>query len=157
MVGRKWFWIIHLLISGGAALCIVGGVGDNTNTPSTKLKAGIIVYVVSFMAVTILYAIAVSQRLLVPRVEQRTFLAVGIALPFVAVRLLYSVLADFSYNHDFSAIGGNVGILVGMATVEEFVVVLDYVILGYTLQTIAKQEQTQQMSNWKPLASPRAV
>lgn len=65
----------------------------------------------------------------------------AIAWPFIAVRLVYSILATFLNDDTFSVVGGNVAVRVGMAVVEEFVVVIDYLILGYSLQKLEPEQQ----------------
>lgn len=57
-------------------------------------------------------------------------LAVLVALPLIAVRLIYSILTVFLHNHDFSIIHGSVAIWAVMAVLEEIVVVLVYVTVG---------------------------
>lgn len=104
-----------------------------------------------------MYGIAASQRQIVPQREQRLFLAVGIALPLIAVRLLYSIIAECGHNHDFSPVGGSTGIRVGMSIVEEFLVVLAYVAIGYTLQKVQEQERVERFASHKPLAPPQQV
>ena len=129
------------MITGATILCIAGGVGDIISTPFTKLKVGVLVYVASFAAVTIMYAITTSQRRYLPKSESRIFLAIGIALPLILVRLAYSITSVFGHDRNFSPVGGSVGVRVGISIVEEFLVVLVYVVLGYTLQAIESGHQ----------------
>lgn len=62
--------------------------------------------------------------------QKRLFLGIFIALPLIAVRLLYSLITDFGNNPKFSLIDGDAGVQLGMATIEEFIVVCMYTILG---------------------------
>lgn len=66
------------------------------------------------------------------RSQTRIFVCVLIALPLIAVRLLYSVIGDFSNNpnNQFSIINGSPKIQLAMATIEELLVVLIFAILG---------------------------
>jgi len=68
-----------------------------------------------------------------PAGERRILLAVLAALPFIAVRLLYSILSNFSNNTTFSLVNGNAFVQLAMATAEELVVVVIYTIMGLTL------------------------
>lgn len=67
--------------------------------------------------------------------------AVGLALPFVFVRLLYQILAVFVHQGAFARIGGSVWVRVFMAVVEEFVVVAVYLFLGFQLDRLKASEQ----------------
>lgn len=156
-MGRIWYWIIHSAITAAAALCIAGGVSNESFDPSTEIKAGVLVYLGSFVAVAALFGVVATQRQLVPRRESRLFLAVGIALPLIAVRVLYSIIVEFGNDKNFSPVGGSVGILVGMSIVEEMIVAIVYVIVGYTLQKVKEQELVERVANNEPLTPRRAV
>lgn len=62
--------------------------------------------------------------------QSRLFFAVLLAIPLIAVRLLYSLISDFGNSPRFSLIDGDVKIQLVMATIEEFIIVLMYTILG---------------------------
>jgi hypothetical protein len=150
--GTKKFWAVHSLITLAAILCIAGGAGNTSGKPSDTIKAGILVYVAAFVIITLFFILVVRHWSIVPVVERRIFLAIAAAWPLLLVRLLYSVIAEFGHSHEFSIFGGNVGIRVGMATVEEILVVLDYVVLGLVLQRMVKGAQPQlpgPSRNWK--------
>lgn len=91
-----------------------------------------------------------SYRHLVPKQERRIPVAVALAIPFITVRLAYSVLAVFLHDHLFSVVGGSVAVRVGMATVEEFIVVIDYLVLGFSLKKLEIGEQGELATRqWK--------
>jgi hypothetical protein len=52
----------------------------------------------------------------------------------LAVRLLWSILATFSNNSDFSLTGGKPLIQLFMAIVEEFIIVCSYTFVGLTIE-----------------------
>ena len=62
--------------------------------------------------------------------EKRILFAVTASLPFLAVRLLYSILTDFAVSSNFSIFNGNVTVQLCMAIIEEFIVVVIYLIVG---------------------------
>jgi hypothetical protein len=64
--------------------------------------------------------------------QRRIFLCILLALPLIAVRLLYSLIGtlESNPNNQFSIIYGSSSIQLGMATIEEFIIVLVYAILG---------------------------
>ena len=62
--------------------------------------------------------------------QKRIIGVVLMALPLIACRLLYSLISGFSHDRRFSLVSGDVTIRLCMATIEEFLVVLMYTILG---------------------------
>jgi hypothetical protein len=68
-----------------------------------------------------------------PREEKRIYFAVLAALPFIAVRLLWSILSVFADNASFSINSPKPLIQLFMATIEEFIVVIFYTGVGLTV------------------------
>lgn len=66
------------------------------------------------------------------RSQTRIFICVLVTLPLIAVRLLYSLIGDFSNdpNNQFSIINGSPKIQLAMATIEELLVALLFSLLG---------------------------
>ncbi|KAL7783890.1 hypothetical protein V8C37DRAFT_396542 [Trichoderma ceciliae] len=142
----KQFRLIQLLVTVGLILSIVGGTSGSSSSdgniePATTSKVGIILYIVAFAAMIYILFISSSYKTIVPKQERQIILAVGIAVPFILTRLIYSVLAIFLNNHTFSVLGGDIGVRVAMAVIEEFVVTFDYVLLGFTLHKLDADEQ----------------
>jgi len=73
--------------------------------------------------------------------ERFVAFAIVAACPFIAIRLLYSILAVFVHNHWFSTLNGSVGVRVGMATVEEYIVVIIYISIGFVLQKLTEEQR----------------
>lgn len=78
--------------------------------------------------------------------QTRIYLEVMLALPLIAVRLLYSLISDFGNNSQFSLLGGNETIRLFMASIEEFLVVIMYAILGV---------MTPRLTSTQPVGSTR--
>ncbi|KAF2423793.1 hypothetical protein EJ08DRAFT_423000 [Tothia fuscella] len=140
------FRLIQIVISVGLILSIVGGTNLNTNSDGsvkigTESKVGIILYIVAFVACIVVCLLSLPQLSWVPKEERKISIAVLLAFPFIGIRLLYSVLAVFLHNHNFSIYNGSVGVHVGMAVVEEFIVVFIYIFLGFKLSKLALSEQ----------------
>ena len=72
---------------------------------------------------------AMSLREL-PMGEKRIVYAVLAALPLIAVRLLYSLLADFANNSTFNILFGNATVQLCMAIIEEMIVVVFFLVAG---------------------------
>lgn len=131
----RHFRIIQLVLLVGMVLAIVGGTNVSIDAdgiyeiPSTS-KIGVILYVVGFVGITFVFALSVRQGSIVPSKEHRVPIAITLALPFIFARLIYSVLSVFLHNHLFSVATGSIPVRIGMAVIEEFVVVAVYAILG---------------------------
>lgn len=85
----------------------------------------------------------------IPSGEKRILFGVLLALPFIFVRILYSVLADFVNNSTFRLIDGNPTAQLCMSIVEEMVVAVVYIATGLTADSMrddvgVKDQQLQQ-------------
>jgi hypothetical protein len=119
-------------------LAIVGGI-DESNDSASEIATGKKLTKVAIIIFLIIYILLVSLTIITmkdvgnaPRGEKRIYFAVIGAIPLLAVRLLWSILATFSNNADFSIFSGKPLIQLFMATVEEFVIVVFFTIAGIT-------------------------
>jgi len=151
----KHFRLIQVLISVGLILSIAGGTSGSVSSDDqvhvvTTTKVAIVLYVVAFIAIIFVLFMSMTSASIVPYNERRTSLAVLAALPFIAARLLYSTLSVFVHNHWFNIVNGSVAVRVAMAVVEEFIVVIIYLILGFTLEKLEVTQQGPILSRpWK--------
>lgn len=146
----RHFRIIQLVLTLGIILSIVGGTSivpsaNGSYTLPTSSKVGVILYIVGFTAILFMLLVSVPRRAVVPSKERHVPIVIFLALPFIAVRLLYSILSVFVHDHLFSIATGSVAVNIGMSVIEEFVVVGMYVLLGvwlekaYTVPTVAER------------------
>lgn len=137
--------LVELLMLVSLILGIVGGTNAShsyTTTgkwiPGTESKISEILSIVAFMSlliITILTSFSISHA---ENGEKRILLAVALALPFLSVRLLYSVLSTFvTHSSQFNSFTGSVTILLCMATLEEVVIVALYLAIGLTLKVLS--------------------
>ena len=119
-------------------LCIVGGI-DETHTDHSDIstgkkytKIGIAIFLIVYLLLSALVIITMKDVGNAPRGEKRIYFAVLAALPFLAVRLLYSLLAAFSNSSTFSIQGGKPLVQLFMAILEEFIIVVMYTLAGIT-------------------------
>lgn len=128
--------LLHLPALIALILAISGGTDQASSNISdhasgkTKTRVAIILFLAIYVAACTLWTITVRDIGLMVSSQNRIFFCVLLALPFIAVRILYSLISDFGSNHQFSLVDGDVRIQLAMATLEEFVVVLMYTILG---------------------------
>ena len=150
LVTPRHIQLIELVTTVGFILGIVGGYNAGTDygdtghyVVSSETKGAIALFIVAFAAIL---AITVS---LIPAVsaaeagERRILLAVGISLPFLLVRILYSAIETFANPPKFSLLGGSDTVLLCMALLEEAIVVALYEAFGLTLKRIPKRAEGQ--------------
>ncbi|KAH8801681.1 hypothetical protein F5884DRAFT_524141 [Xylogone sp. PMI_703] len=147
-VDQRLLRLIQTVIIVALVLGIVGGVNAGNNFQKTGRfqtgsvsKAGSALFIVSFVAVvaaTVLLATSISHA---EAGEKRLILAVGLSLPLLLVRLIYSCLSTFTHRQTFNQLAGNVTVLLCMAILEEFIVVLIYEGTGLTLKKLDKDER----------------
>jgi uncharacterized membrane protein len=142
---------LQLFVIVGMILSIVGGTQAKITTTgfevTTPTKIGIPMYIAGFVTAVAILIMACTRLDTVPKGERRLALGAALATPFIAVRLVFSALVVFVHNDTFSIVGGSVGVYVGMAIVEEFIVVVIYVTLGWLLERtpyVAKQGETEE-------------
>lgn len=124
-------------------LAIVGGT-DEADTDAKDISNGkkymkiaIILFLCIYVLLCALAIFTMKDVGNAPRGEKRIYFAVLGALPLLAVRLLYSTLAAFVNNKDFSIFDGKPLIQLFMATIEEFLIVCLYTLVGLTSNKIA--------------------
>lgn len=146
-VGTRVLNGIQLVITVGLILGIVGGVNasDNLETtgkysPGTLSKAGSALFIVSYVAIviaTIFVSFSVKHA---AQGEKRILAAVALSLPFLLVRLVYSILSTFAHNKNFNLISGSTTILLCVAFIEEFIIVIIFEGVGLTLPQVTEPE-----------------
>lgn len=119
-------------------LCVIGGTDEadssqsEINTGKKLTKIGIVMFVCVYILLTSLVIVTMKDVGNAMRGEKRVYFAVLCALPFIAVRLLWSCLSAFSHDSAFSLTSGKPLIQLFIATIEEFVVVCLYTLAGLT-------------------------
>jgi hypothetical protein len=158
-ISHRIFKFIELVILVGLILGIVGGVNAgndfvNTGTfvPGTLNKVGTALFIACYVAIvlsTILISFSIQHA---THGEKRILLAVAISLPFLLVRLVYSIMSTLVRNNQFNLLDGSVTILLCVAFIEEFVVVVIYEGTGLTLQKLPKESEFNDAPlNYAPL------
>ena len=104
-------------------------------------RVAIILYIVAYTALALVLLLSAPQTSVVPRKERRVPVAVVLALPLILVRLVYSACSIFLHDHLFNLVNGSVVVLVVMAVVEEFVVVVIFLTLGFLVERLDNTNQ----------------
>lgn len=139
------FRLLQLLIVVGLILCIVGGTSSTSSTgayqPQTETKVGVVLYVISFIALAAIAGVTAAKLSNAPSQDKRLVWAVLIALPFIFVRLVYSLISVYAKNRHFNLITGSVAIKVVMSVLEEMAVVILYLVIGWKTDSLAAADR----------------
>jgi len=117
-------------------ICIVGGIKSTSSDSSdqtqgkTMLKAGIIIFLIIYLILCVLASYTAMEFSKIPSGEKRILAAVLVTLPFVLPRLLWSLLAYFSHITTFNVVEGSIVVRSVMSTLEEFLVIIMYTVVG---------------------------
>jgi hypothetical protein len=98
---------------------------------------GIVLYVVAYVALVLVTLITAPKLLQGVNTPKRIMLAVILALPLILVRLIFSLLVVFHHGYDFNTVSGSVVVWALMAVMEEILVVLIYLFVGWTSEAVA--------------------
>lgn len=152
------FRIIQLMLWLGLILGIVGGTtiqytphGSGQGVaPSPTSQASVTLYIVAFLATAAFLGVSYGSiaKLEVPFENRRVVIGVAAAQPFLLVRILYSAISVFSRNPLFSIVGGDFGIYLGMAFIDEIVVVVTFLTLGFLLREVQAGEEEDGDTRW---------
>ena len=144
-ISTRLFKLVELIIMVGLILGIVGGVNASNDyvktgifIPSSLNKAGTSLFIVSYIAIvisTILLSFSVSHA---SHGEKRILFAVALSLPFLLVRLVYSIISTFTKNKNFNLMTGSITILLCVAFIEELIIAILFEGVGLTLSQIPK-------------------
>ena len=144
---HRFFRLLMLPILVALILSIVGGTDVYSSDASTVqsgrtlIKAAIMLYLVGFGALVAITALAFANYGSISKGEKHILLAVGLSIPFIAIRLVYSIVSDFdTSNATFNPVTGNVIVRAFMTILEEFIVVILFIGAGLLAPTIARSE-----------------
>ena len=126
----------------GLIMSIVGGTSSISSTGVYKVQTtsevGIGLYCAAYVALVLITGFTISKVSHIQSTDNRLVWAVIIALPLILVRLIYSLLVVFHHSHDFNLISGSVIILACMSVIEEILVVLLYLLVGWMTEAPRK-------------------
>ncbi|TAQ90620.1 hypothetical protein B7494_g1031 [Chlorociboria aeruginascens] len=129
-------------------LGIVGGVDAGNNysktgvyQPQALSKASTVLFIIAYITT------AVATLLLSPSIshaeqgEKRVLLAVAVSLPFLLVRLVYSIMVTFTHLKVFNQITGNATVLLCVSLIPEFIITVITEATSLTLRVKSKEER----------------
>ncbi|KAI1281388.1 hypothetical protein F5Y07DRAFT_354554 [Xylaria sp. FL0933] len=140
--------LAQLLVLVGVILGIYGGTtaGDNYAKTgqyevSTYTQAGSALTIAGFGIVVIATALLGINLSYLEAGEKRVVLAVALSLPFLLIRVIYSALGTFQSQSEFSSLTGNVNYFIGLAVIEEFIIIIIIEGLGLTFSVRPKTDE----------------
>lgn len=140
--------IFLTILAVALILGIVGGVQagrDYSNsgryTPSILSKVSSVLYTIGYAIIVAMVAVAYFKISHIGAGEKRLLFAILASLPFLLVRLVYSLLVTFGHNKNFNVVTGSVTAVLCVAFVEEFIVTVIYEAAGLLLSETANEMQ----------------
>ena len=160
-IPQRTFDFLILPSTVALILAIVGGSnqfsssGSQSNSSQNLTHAAIVIFIVMFVVQSIITIFTFRNLQVVSQGDKRILIAVALSIPFLLVRLIYSLLATFDTSSStFSLTAGSVIVEGFMSVLEEFVVVILYLAAGATAPKLAKgnlqQEQWSEPSGTVP-------
>jgi hypothetical protein len=150
---KVWMlYIIYAAVVLGLILGIVGGIDAGNSFeqsaqhlfhPGSLNKAGSIILITCYVAIVVITALISIFKSHIEPGENRLYLAVVLALPFLLVRLVYTGFSTFSYNPKFNILDGNTTIFICMALIEELIIIIIFEVTGLTLRRQIKEEHLE--------------
>jgi hypothetical protein len=131
--------IVHTPAVVALILCIVGATSAPTPEQidaQTTVHVGIVLYLVVLIMLTMLAVGALIGHREIEDGEPRIVVAVLCALPFIFIRLLYSLLSVFSGSSKFNILTGSQTITLFMSVLPEMVVAIIYIATGLKLKAV---------------------
>ncbi|KAI9747203.1 MAG: Phosphotransferase enzyme, partial [Chaenotheca gracillima] len=130
---------IQLLVIVGLALALVGGFHSGsdyehtgTYSPQTISKVATVLFIVSLLAIGVVTHLT-SRKLFAmgSNSDKPLMLAVIASLPFLLVRLVYSILTNFVNKPQYNTLDGSVTVWVCVSVIEEMITCLIYETAGF--------------------------
>ncbi|KAG9314699.1 hypothetical protein JVU11DRAFT_5506 [Chiua virens] len=160
------FKILHLVGIAALVLMILGITSSNSgSTAETERRVGVLLFAGLYIALIAVTALQWGIRYQLMKFRKQLLIVVSTALPFLAVRTLYSILSTFSSSSftgssdsnsalaKFNMFTGSWQIYVVMEVVMEYIIVLMYTLAGNKLHL--DQDYKLQETDEYPLYRPQ--
>jgi len=144
------FRILHIVGIVALVLTIIGISSSSSGSSTTERRIGVLLFAALYIVLVAVTVVQWTNRRRLMKYRKQLLAAVSVALPFLAVRTLYSVLSTFSSstfitpgssttNSDnplakFNIFTGEWQIYIVMEVVMEYAVVVIYTLAGTVLR-----------------------
>lgn len=147
-IKQKLFLLANIPIVVGLIIAIIAGTKEFSTDLSTRNdgytygKIAILLLLLGFLILAAFTVVTMAKASHILEGERRLLVAALASLPFIAVRLLYSIIATFDNNSNvftiFSSSNTPVIVQALMSTLMEFIVVAIYLAAGLLVRVIPR-------------------
>jgi hypothetical protein len=146
---KAWYFALLQLPFQGAIPLTARGASNSTVdlsdngvfTPQILTKLGVMLCVVGFVVMVVLNLAIFRRQELAGPSEQKLLYAVTLTLPFLTVRLIYTILTTFMNDGLFQGADGNVLVIGLMVLLPEILVSVVYMVAGFALPRMEKDKR----------------
>jgi hypothetical protein len=103
------------------------------------VQAAVCIFLAIYVFAICLWCYLLRQWKYIPAAENKLMVCFAACAPFIAVRLVYGLLADFSGMKQFNPFEGDVTIFLCMAVLMEIIAVALCVLTGLRLRVLPKE------------------
>lgn len=142
------FSLLQIPFEAAIPLCAKGASNSTADLsnggiyqPQTWTKVGLALCIVGYLIMAILTGAMLRRQSHTEPSEHRLLHTVTRSLPFLFIRLMYTMLTTFMDRNVFKAYEGNVLVVGLMAVLPEMIVVIIYMIEGFTLERLPKDKK----------------
>ncbi|KAF8583035.1 hypothetical protein K439DRAFT_111065 [Ramaria rubella] len=133
--------LLRLDLAVAVVLAIIGGIKTSPNNSSsdqatghTLLRVGAVLFVIAYVVLFGIHVLLWGKKENIPLNHKKLLTSLSFALPFLAVKVLYSVLGAFVPSpSQWSSTTGDWKLYLVMGLLMEYIVVCIYVITGARL------------------------
>jgi hypothetical protein len=148
---KAWYFSLLQIPFQAAIVILAKGASNSTAdlsdgapySPQIWTKVGIMLCVAGFFVMAILTFVMVRRQSHTTPTEHQLLHTVIRSLPFLFIRLMYTILSTFMDRNVFKSYEGNVHVISLMALLPEMIVVVIYMAEGFTLPRLEKDKRTE--------------
>ena len=142
--------LVRIPFIAGIILVIIGTDASNATWSTTGIypineltKIGFIIFIATFAVLVLMVFVFMPRRSQAEAPSRLLYDIIIASLPFMLVRIIYSLLITFVDNAAFNPITGNVAARGFLATVEEMIITILYIYVGLKLPKLPKEVVVQ--------------
>ena len=141
--------IALILVIVGVSASAADLIETGFYTIQVTTKVGVALFILVFATIVLITGVFILHYAYVEVGQRRLLIAVAVSLPFIFVRLIYTILVTFTSLKGFSIIDGNVVAAGCTAVMEEMIVVMIYEAVGLTLPQEKRIRTERKWWRWR--------
>jgi hypothetical protein len=142
------FGLMQIPFEAAIGICAKGAsnsTADLSNTgiyrPQTWTKVGIMLCVAGYVIMATLTGTMLRRQSHAELEDKRLLHTVARTLPFLFIRLIYTILVTFLDRNVFKSYNGNVLVVGLMSVLPEMIVVINYMVEGFRIERLPKDRK----------------